>query len=375
MVLTRGHFLYCERESRLGFLTSLLRGSVEFMSRLAACGASRVIVALLAAGLLVNSSARAQSQTRPADFKVKIVLLPSSWRDKKPSEWEVRRLISGDLGLLQGAQSLSPLVSATEYTRGTQNINLTAECLAIGPDVKTIFDNRDCGSANEANFRPPSSVLLVIRQPLALKETFRPGVYIFRVVVTDHVKGTSATGEQRFTYAPSGAAQTAPARSASAGPATSSVPPVSQGSIGAGFGTRDPVVCASTKEPVKGPISLEQAKLYFRCDREGTKTGPLMLVENLTLEMGKAHRPDRLDLNKDPDSLEYPIRGSYSEYMCYSENASPGILNNVGKNCYVRDNPNATGSCYRTTFGDWECTMFDSFSIVKGGRANVPPPR
>jgi hypothetical protein len=156
-----------------------------------------------------------------------------------------------------------------------------------------------------------------------------------------------------------------PAESVNAG----NQPARTYGGIGARFGTRDPVTCPSTREPVSGPISVEQATLYFMCSREGTQRGPLELVENLTLEVGQGRPASYLDSRDiDHDSLVYPIRGSFTIYTCYTPDPR-----NVGRNCRTSDEPQATGKCYRTTFGDWRCSMVGAGS--RSFREYVPPPR
>lgn len=144
-----------------------------------------------------------------------------------------------------------------------------------------------------------------------------------------------------------------------------------QGPIGAKFGTRDPMTCSSTKEPVNGPISAEQAMLYFMCWREGDHDG-LVLIENLKLTVGKGHMPSlsESDTDMDRDSPIYPIRGSFTLYNCYTFRSAPG------RNCTATDEPAATGTCYKTSFGDWHCNMEDSYSIIDDSRRhpNMPPP-
>ena len=53
-----------------------------------------------------------------------------------------------------------------------------------------------------------------------------------------------------------------------------------QTGVGAKFGARDPLTCASTKEPSKGAPSPEQAKQYVRCHWEKVEAGnSLFLLE------------------------------------------------------------------------------------------------
>src|ERR1035441_10285017 len=74
---------------------------------------------------------------------------------------------------------------------------------------------------------------------------------------------------------------------------------------------------------------------------------------------------DSLKSDADVNSPVYPIRGSYDGYTC-------GLLDPprtvYGRNCMVQGQPQATGSCYRTSFGDWSCGMIDANNQI--GRAH-----
>ncbi len=145
--------------------------------------------------------------------------------------------------------------------------------------------------------------------------------------------------------------------------------------IGSKYAARDPVTCSSTKEPAKGAPSAQQAANYVRCHDEGEDSfHHLILEQDVKVEIGKG-RPfqgGRLsDINMhdvDPSELVYPIRGSYMMYQC--SNIAPGdpwqSIYAAGKNCAIYDHKNAVGSCWKTTFGDWKCTMGDP-------NANITP--
>jgi len=111
--------------------------------------------------------------------------------------------------------------------------------------------------------------------------------------------------------------------------------------------------------------------LYFMCWTEGDHDG-LVLIENLKLTVGKGHMPSlsESDTDMDRDSPIYPIRGSFTRYNCYTFRSAPG------RNCTATDEPAATGTCYKTSFGDWHCNMADSYSIIDDSRRhpNMPPP-
>lgn len=127
--------------------------------------------------------------------------------------------------------------------------------------------------------------------------------------------------------------------------------------VGAKYATRDPHTCGSTKDPAKGPISAEKAKQYVTCgyDHEEKNADLLWLIDVQQIEVGKP-RPFsiRADSSEaDPSQPVYPIRGKIVNYQCHQ--LANGYAR--GKNCYFYNIPNATGSCFRTSFGDWKCEL------------------
>lgn len=148
--------------------------------------------------------------------------------------------------------------------------------------------------------------------------------------------------------------------------------------VGAKYGGRDPHTCQSKKEPTKGAISAEQAKQYFICGVEGESSSSfswLTLVENVKVEVGKARPYQQLsDSHPDTDTTAplYPIRGRFTQYQC---DQLSSYDRNTGKNCAVFNNPNATGVCYKTTFGDWNCKMNDFTTGSKSEPTRVGPPK
>jgi hypothetical protein len=149
-----------------------------------------------------------------------------------------------------------------------------------------------------------------------------------------------------------------------------------QTGVGAKYGARDPVTCKSRKEPAKGAPTPEQVKLYMMCESEGVSFGYFLLFGNVQVEIGKA-RPfnaitDSLKSDADADSPVYPIRGSYDRYTCSLLDPPRTVY---GRNCMVQGQPQATGSCYRNTFGDWSCGMIDASNPSSARRDNVAPPR
>ena len=166
------------------------------------------------------------------------------------------------------------------------------------------------------------------------------------------------------------------------------MPGFAQAGIGAKYATRDPATCVSKTEPEKGAPTSEQAKRYVICGSAyRTAEGVdgyhrMILMENVRVEVGKG-RPFQgggySDINMhdiDPRFPVYPIRGSYDMYQC--SNIAVGdpwkSLSEPGKNCNVYEEHHATGSCYKTSFGDWDCSMND-FNMGGPVRQNVSGPQ
>ncbi len=145
---------------------------------------------------------------------------------------------------------------------------------------------------------------------------------------------------------------------------------------GAPFATRDPHTCPDTKQPVKGAISAAQAKVYVMCEADHFLSGYLYLAENVTVEVGKgrAFNPLSEGFVKDIDTnaLVFPIRGSYLDYQCSVSRGFP--IENVGKNCNLTERPHAKGICYKSSFGDWACSMRDLDVDFRATKTGVPPP-
>jgi len=152
----------------------------------------------------------------------------------------------------------------------------------------------------------------------------------------------------------------------------------SQTGVGSKYGSRDPFVCKSRKEPAKGTPMPAQIKDYVKCSSEnvvGRMAPKLYLLEHVPVEVGKGRPFQAADLNFaviDNSMPLYPIRGSYDWYICHVNEA--GFP--AGRNCSIYKEPNASGFCYKTTFGDWNCTMADRAAIARGPEAQpVAPPK
>jgi len=151
-----------------------------------------------------------------------------------------------------------------------------------------------------------------------------------------------------------------------------------QAGTGAKYGTRDPVTCKSKKEPAKGGPTAEQAAMYWRCDKEGTRSGSdtnLYLFENVKLEVGKA-RPfqasDQMLTDADPSQPVYPVRGMTEIYQCNDPSRMTPPA--PGHNCNFTPGSAVTGACYKTAFGDWRCELGYEYDFRKVQR-NIEGPK
>ncbi len=131
--------------------------------------------------------------------------------------------------------------------------------------------------------------------------------------------------------------------------------------VGTKYGARDPRKCESTRPPETGAPSAAQARAYLISGHEhetGNDTfATLKLLEDVKLEIGKGRPYDHPEGGNDIDTRElvYPVRGSYTAWTCYPiSSAHP-----AGKSAQKTENPNASGICYKTTFGDWKVLMSD----------------
>ena len=157
--------------------------------------------------------------------------------------------------------------------------------------------------------------------------------------------------------------------------------------IGTRFGTRDPRSCASRKEPSKGALTSDQAKQYFLCEAEYMEKGGspendhLWLDTNVIVEVGKG-RPFNMATDSacapcteiDPSQTVYPIRGSFTFWLCGSVQPLGAVGVALGKNCAKGESGGATGMCFKSTFGDWHCVMSGMALLEGGGNKSLPGP-
>nr|TFG52652.1 MAG: hypothetical protein E4H34_04710 [Hyphomicrobiales bacterium] len=142
-----------------------------------------------------------------------------------------------------------------------------------------------------------------------------------------------------------------------------------QANIGAAYGARNPSVCTSRSEPAQGRPTLAEAAQHLICSTEGIADGSLYLLEDV--EVSEIGEGETLDASYFPDidtaHPVFPIRGSLVRYECRRENGD-----NVGMNCVSHVGENASGDCYKTISGEWNCTMSD---LVQRTSEAVAPPK
>ena len=141
-----------------------------------------------------------------------------------------------------------------------------------------------------------------------------------------------------------------------------------QAGVGGAYGAREPVSCRSRAEPAQGRPTAAQVVQHLKCTTEGVADGSLYLLEDV--EMSEVGEGEAFDESYFPDidaaHPVFPIRGNLVRYECRRENG-----NNVGTNCVSHVEANASGNCYKTTSGDWNCSMSD---LVQRTTENVAPP-
>ncbi len=139
-------------------------------------------------------------------------------------------------------------------------------------------------------------------------------------------------------------------------------------SVGAAYSAREPVSCESSGEPAQGRPTPAQVVRHLKCTAEGVADGSLFLLEEV--EVSEIGEGETFDASYFPDidvaHPVFPIRGNLVRYECRRENGS-----NDGANCVSHVEANASGNCFKTTSGDWNCSMSN---LVQRTTAGVAPP-
>jgi hypothetical protein len=103
----------------------------------------------------------------------------------------------------------------------------------------------------------------------------------------------------------------------------------------------------------------------------------LVLVANVKVEIAPRRnfnsQVDSGHAGINPNQPVYDIRGSYTHYDC----RQPGARENAfarTHNCSAFEEPAAEGVCFKNTFGDWHCTMYDLHADIMNARQRLLPP-
>jgi hypothetical protein len=133
------------------------------------------------------------------------------------------------------------------------------------------------------------------------------------------------------------------------------------------YQARAPRTCTK----LKTAPSLAQAVALAQCAMDGISSGQLFITQNVNIEIGSA-RPfvyftDAGLSGIDPSAQVYPLRGSYTSYLCNKI----GSMYPAGHSCLKSDVPEGTGQCWKTSFGDYKCLLKGAPPKMVGG---MPPP-
>jgi hypothetical protein len=131
------------------------------------------------------------------------------------------------------------------------------------------------------------------------------------------------------------------------------------------YQSRAPRKCAK----VTKPPSAAQAAVLVQCTSEFLSPTGVGLVQDVKLEMGKSrpfvYQTDSGLTGIDLEAPVYPLRGSYTGYLCrLISNMAP-----AGQSCVKSVVPAASGWCWKTSFGDWKCTMNGLVPQMESGAA------
>lgn len=144
--------------------------------------------------------------------------------------------------------------------------------------------------------------------------------------------------------------------------------------VGARFASREPKACPSGVGPANGPLTVPLATAFVICSREHATGDEIYLVGGATIQVGRPRpftRDDTYMHDADPSQPVYAIRGSIVTYQCDQIST---IDPNSGQNCRAIAEPNASGFCYGTAFGEWSCFMRDMNNLTNVVKDKLPPP-
>jgi hypothetical protein len=121
----------------------------------------------------------------------------------------------------------------------------------------------------------------------------------------------------------------------------------------ADYQSRAPRKCSS----VTSAPSVAQAAVMVQCTMDSLSAFGVGLVQDVNIEMGKArpfvYSSDAGLSGIDLDAKVYPLRGSYTSYLCNKISN----MSTVGNSCMKSPVPMAVGWCWKTSFGDYKCKL------------------
>ena len=165
------------------------------------------------------------------------------------------------------------------------------------------------------------------------------------------------------TFSLAACAQSNDAQAATGGNDADAGPPV----INPAFGARMPRKCNAVKHV---PNAAEAAALSQCGTENGGEPGAFVpmiyLWQNLQVQMGGsrpyAYNADSSHTGIDTTSPVYPIRVTGDQLSC------------TGKpTCMTSHADKSEGICYKTTFGDWQCSFSQVFGVTKSA-VELPAP-
>lgn len=135
--------------------------------------------------------------------------------------------------------------------------------------------------------------------------------------------------------------------------------------MNATYAARDPRRCSSViARPNQG-----QAAVLIQCTMEVAGSIGVRLMQNVRVEMSapRDFQPDLDGRLKDLDARApiIPVIGSAMSYYCSS--VAFGLYH-AGTNCAVSPMPQTPGRCWKTTFGDWKCSLDGPTSDPRTGQ-------
>ena len=135
--------------------------------------------------------------------------------------------------------------------------------------------------------------------------------------------------------------------------------------MNATYAARDPRRCTS----LASPPNQEQAAVLIQCTMEvGTSIG-VRLMQNVSVQLGapRKFQPETDSRLQEIDAQApiFTLTGSAMSYFCSS--VAFGLYH-AGTNCTVTPMPQVNGRCWRTTFGDWKCSLDEPTADSRSGQ-------